>query len=97
MSFLEWIDGRNNISLQSDDILNKADIASKWLEESRDAKHLCEAYAEVVRLCLECSFTPVQSESQRTLGNEKVREAVYRDVVQQLEKVYEMFTNPLKY
>lgn len=97
ISFLEWVSGRNDISLQTDDILNKADVASKWLEESKDAKHMSEAYAEVVRLCLECSFMPVQPKSQRTLSNERFREEVYRDVVQQLEKVYETFTNPLKF
>lgn len=94
--FLEWINGRNDISLQSNDILNRADIASKWLEESKDAKHMSETYADVVRLCLECSFTLVQP-SQRTLTNEKFREAVYRGVVQQLEKVYDTFTNPLRF
>lgn len=95
-SFLEWIKGRDDIHLRVDNIKDKADAALKWLEEDAKFRNVGEAYPRVVQLCLECSFTPVQPKSQRTLTNEKFREAVNRDVVQRLEKIYYTVTNPLK-
>jgi hypothetical protein len=68
-------------------------VASIWLKEEAKLKHVGEAYAEVVGLCLECSFTPVRR--NMTLANEEFREAVCRRVVQRLETVYDTYTKAL--
>lgn len=94
-SFAEWISGRSDITIPTDDIKDKACVASKWLSE--DAKfNVGEAYSEVVKRCLECSLTPVQPQKERTFTNEKFREAVYCNIIAQLENICDTFNNPLK-
>jgi hypothetical protein len=85
----------NDIGLQPHDIKDKAAVALRWLMEAK-FKNVGDAYPDVVRLCLECSFRSVQPQSQRTLMNASFREAVYHSIVQRLEIIYETVTNPLK-
>jgi hypothetical protein len=92
--FAEWVHGRNDITLRPNDIKDKASAALKWLKEGAIFKNVGEAYPQVVELCLECSFSPVQS--QNTLSNEKFRSLVCRDVVEKLEDIYRTVTDPLK-
>jgi hypothetical protein len=52
-----------------------------------------EPYAEVIKRCLDCSFTvPVRS---KTLTDSTFREAVYREIVCQLEGIYQWSTAPV--
>lgn len=94
-SLLQWISERTDINIQADDVKNKASLAWKWLTEDAKLKLGGEPYSTVVKRCLQCSFTSAQPQSQRSLSNETFRDAVYRDVVHQLEDIYEMVTTPI--
>ena len=87
-SFVTWMNEVNNISLSSNDIKDKADAALRWLNEAK-LRNVGELYRYIVKLCLECSFTPAQPRSQRTFTNEKFRKTVYWAIVWPLQKLYD--------
>lgn len=92
-SFSEWVDGRDDIQLQSHDVVDKARAGLVWLLEDGAYENMSEDYAQVVQQCLTCCFTPVQP--RRTLTEEKFREVVYRDIVRRLEMEWVTVTTPL--
>lgn len=90
-SFLEWTH-ENGIECDSDDVIDKAMAAFKWFGQSYG--NMSEDYAIAVQHCLNSSFTPVQPNT--TLADPGFRHAVYRDIVQRLEKEYFKFTTHIR-
>lgn len=91
-SFQQWTNGRGDLKFRMESLIDVAGAALKWLEEWEDQRKMSTSYAQVVRRCLNCSFNPMQ----RTLTDEEFQDAVYRDIVQTLDTVYEAYTNPLE-
>jgi hypothetical protein len=75
-------------------IKGKACATSIWLSEDAAFKNPGEAYGQVVKLGLECFFTPLQPLMERTLMNENFREAVYDHVVARLNTIYTTYNEP---
>jgi hypothetical protein len=86
ISFSEWFRARSNSLLVPDDIKERARLA--WMLLTQDPKiRLGKEYAKVVKRCLEC----IQ------MGEETSPiEPLYCDVVQRLETIYEVVTNPIR-
>jgi len=88
-----WLKDRSDITFDGTNVLDRANAARTWLMEDAKTTNKIEAYAKVITRCLDCSFNPpVQI---KTLTNASFREAVYRDIVFQLERMYEKSMYPL--
>lgn len=90
-SFSLWIQEKGHYEF-SDNVIEKAQIASEWLDEAYG--NMSEEYACAVQHCLSSVFIPVQP--RKTLEDEGFREAVFRDIVHRLEREYSIFITPIK-
>ena len=93
VSFLDWITS-NNVKVQFEDVKDRAAVATKWLLTREVIRNMVQDYAQIVQLCLNCSFIPIQP--IRNLTEDSFREVVYRDIVHRLEMVYSTYTKSLK-
>ena len=91
-SMEEWMRERAEISVQPSNITEKARIGSLWLRESQLADRY-KKYSEVVDLCLRCLFEPPPL--NKSLEDESFQQIVYRDIISQLEQMYEMSETPV--
>ena len=92
VSFLDWI-ASNNINVRFEDVKDRAAVATKWLLTREVIRNMVQDYAQIVQLCLNCSFIPIQP--IRNLTDDTFREVVYRDIVHRLEMVYATYTKSL--
>lgn len=88
--FCEWTKDNNTASLP-DNVMEKAALAWEWFMQIYE--NMSTEYAIVVQLCLKSSFIPVQPTN--TLADPAFRQAVYRDIVYRLERLYFIFINPI--
>ena len=95
-SFAQWIRERKDISIETNDIQDKASVAWKWVKEDARLRYGGLIYRKVIERCLECSFSSTQVLNLGSLDNAPFREAIYVDVVHPLETIFNAFTNPLQ-
>jgi hypothetical protein len=91
-SFQQWRKEATHVTFPAENIIDVSRAAMIWLEEREGERKMSPAYANVVRCCLKCSFDPIQ----RTLTDEEFQFAVYCDIVQTLDSVYQVFINPCR-
>jgi hypothetical protein len=85
-SFSEWFRARSDSVLVPDDIKERASRAGLLLTQNPKSIRMGKEYANVVKRCLECI----------PMGEETLPlESLYCDVVQRLETIYEVMTNPI--
>jgi len=84
--FSQWIQ-EMGYSEVSDNVLEKARIAWEWFDAAYG--NMSEEYARAVEHCLSSVFVALQH--KKTLTDEGFRDAVFRDIVQRLEREYSRF------
>jgi hypothetical protein len=95
-SFEEWIHGYQMVAPETEypiSIQEQAGLAWIWLKQS-GMRLGGPVYVDVVEKCLMSTYTFEQTGGNLKLSVE-TRIAIYRDVVEQLETIYEMFTGVL--
>jgi len=89
-SFSQWIEEKG-YSEVSDNVLEKAQIAWEWFDAAYG--NMSGEYARAVEHCLSSVFVDLQH--KKTLTDEGFRDAVFRDIVQRLEREYSRFVTPV--
>jgi hypothetical protein len=89
----KWMKEKKDISIEECDIIDKAKYVLEWLTKDNKVTKRIQPYVQIVRLCLNCSFTtPLQI---KTFIDENFREVVYRDIFSRQEFIYEMSKSPV--
>jgi hypothetical protein len=94
-SLLQWVDERDDISGLQDEIEEKASAAWTWLTEDAKLKLGGPGFGKIIKQCLQCTFPSIRPQENKTLSDDDFRGMVYHNVVDELEKIYNIFTNPL--
>jgi hypothetical protein len=95
-SFEHWISEYQTVSPGTEiprTVEEEAGLAWTWLKQS-GTSFGGQGYADVIEKCLKSTCTFGQS-GLELMSSVETRISIYRDVVEQLEIIYEMFTNEL--